>query len=191
MIDAEIEFLSVYNTFIRRDGAGAMLEWLKKSDFFDAPASSKFHGSYEGGLCEHSVNVYHRLRKLVDDYYPSLNKPSDETVAIVALLHDLCKVNYYSVEMRKRKDEYGRWEEYPTYTIEDTLCMGHGEGSLYRVQRFLTLSLEEAAAINWHMGYGDVRFRGGDNTVSKAFAKYPLALLLHTADSMATSFDES
>ena len=187
----EHEFLELFDNHIKREGADALRRWLCNSDFFDAPASSKFHSAYPGGLCDHSVKVYHRLRHLVDNYWPNDNFPSEETVAIVALLHDLCKVNFYTVEMRNRKNEYGEWEKYPFYVIDDSLCMGHGEGSMYIASSFLKLSREEAAAINWHMGYSDNRFKGGDGTVGKAFQMYPLALLLHAADSMASAFDET
>lgn len=187
------EFLELYNKYIKREGADKLLDWLTKSDFFTAPASTKHHCSYTGGLVEHSVNVYHRLRRLVVTCWPeNVARPSDETIAIVSLLHDLCKVNYYTVEQRNRKNpETGQWEQYPFYTVDDLLCMGHGEGSQYIVSSFMKLSRAESAAINWHMGFSDVRFKGGDSTVSKAFEKYPLAVLLHQADAQATFFDET
>ena len=184
------EFLSIYNNSIKREGADALREWLLKSDFFTAPASTRFHGSHPGGLVEHSVNVYRRLLDLCAVMLPEDKWPTDETLAIVSLLHDLCKVNFYTTEMRNRKNERGVWEQVPYYTIDDQLCMGHGEGSVYIVSAFMKLTREEVAAINWHMGYSDVRFKGGDSTVNKVFQKYPLALLLHTADSMASAWDE-
>ena len=190
MRDYGIDFRNIFSQFITRPGADALLRWLESTDFFTAPASTRFHGSHIGGLCEHSVLVYERLKQLIE-FYPSENKPSDETIAIVALLHDMCKVNFYETEFRNRKNERGEWEKYPVYIVDDNLCMGHGESSLYIVSSFMALSREEAAAINWHMGFGDVRFKDKDYTVGKAFARYPLALLLHTADSMATAFDES
>lgn len=188
----EHEFLQLFDNLIKREGADALRKWLYNSDFFIAPASSRYHSAYPGGLCDHSVKVYRRLRRLVDTCWPDDKLvPSDETVAIVALLHDLCKVNFYTVEVRNRKNDKGEWEKYPFYAIDDSLCMGHGEGSLYIVSSFLKLTRDEAAAINWHMGYSDSRFKGGDGTVSKAFQMYPLALMLHTADSMASAFDET
>lgn len=134
------EFISIYNENIKREGADRLLEYLKKSDFFTAPSSTRFHGAYEGGLVQHSVNVYHCLK----DY---LSRPrvkemygmeySEETIAIVALLHDLCKVNFYTVDYRNRKNDDGVWEKVPYYTINDTLPYGHGEKSVYIISGFL------------------------------------------------------
>ena len=185
------DFLSIYDECIHRDGADKLKEWLLRTDFFSAPASTRYHSSYEGGLCDHSVNVYHRLCTLVDNYWPGGNPPTEETIAIVSLLHDMCKVNVYKTEYRNRKNEMGVWEKYPVYVYDDHLCMGHGEGSLYIVSSFMKLSREEAIAISWHMGLGDVRFKGGDYTVNKVFEEHPLALLLNMADMMATYFDEN
>ena len=94
MEERKKEFLVLFQTLINREGKDELLDWLEHSDFFTAPASTRFHGNHEGGLLEHSLNVYHSLVSLLaqanlKDCY------SDETVAIVSLLHDVCKVNYY------------------------------------------------------------------------------------------------
>lgn len=181
------EFLEIYTANIKREGADKLLDWLTKSDFFTAPASTKYHSSHTGGLCEHSVNVYKRLKHLVDTCWPERHaKPSDETITIVSLLHDLCKVNYYAVEMRNRKNpETGQWEQYPFYIVEDLVPYGHGEKSVYIASGFMKLSREEAFAIRFHMG------DYSDQNTNKAFNMYPLALLVHQADEQATNFDET
>ena len=136
MADKE-QFLDIYKKNITRDGADKLLDFLEnKSDFFTAPASTRFHGAYEGGLLRHSLNVYECLvqylaRERVKDTY-KLNV-SDETAAIVALLHDVCKVNFYTVSYRNSKNEQtGQWEKVPYYSINDTLPYGHGEKSVDR-----------------------------------------------------------
>lgn len=194
---AKEEFISIYNEFIKRPGADKLLDYLEnKSDFFTAPCSTRFHGAYEGSLVEHSVNVYHCLK----DY---LSRPrvkevygmefSDETIAIVSLLHDVCKVNFYATEMRNRKnEETGQWEKVPFYTINDTLPYGHGEKSVYIISGFLygegRLTRDEALAIRWHMGFSSED--DNKNTIGRALEMYPLAFALHVADMEATYFLE-
>ncbi len=185
------EFIAIYTNNIKRDGADKLLDYLLSNDFFTAPASARFHASEEGGLCYHSINVYNRLVKLVkadlgDDYYKTY---SDETLAICGLLHDLCKVNYYVVEMRNVKEENG-WVKKPYYKVEERFPYGHGEKSVFIASQFVKLTAEEAMAINWHMGGFDERVKGGSYALSDAYAKYKLALYLHTADILATYIDE-
>lgn len=183
----EFEFYELYDKLIKREGAEALKDWLQKSDFSKAPASTKYHGSYPGGLLEHSLNVYYRLEKLVKTCWPEDVRPypTEETLAIVALLHDLCKVNFYAVEMRNRKNEYGQWEQYPFYIVDDKLPYGHGEKSVYIISGFMKLTREEAFAIRFHMG------DYSDQNTNKAFQMFPLALLLHQADEQASNFDET
>lgn len=188
------EFVTTYRALIKREGSEKLLDYLMtKSDFFTAPASSKFHNDFEGGLLDHSLNVYYRLVKLLEGEYGSGWREvfSPESVAIVGLLHDVCKVNYYAVDYRNVKNkETGAWEKVPYYKVEDTLPYGHGEKSVYIIGGFMRLTREEAMAINWHMGGFDDRARGGSFTVSTAFRDYPLAVLTHTADFLATYLDE-
>ena len=174
------KFTQIYTESIQRDGADKLLEWLEKSDFFTAPASSRFHGCHEGGLVAHSINVFRRLEC-----------DNAETRAICALLHDLCKVNFYKLSKRNVKNEKtGKWESKPYYTIEDQLPYGHGEKSVYIISGFMKLTREEAMAIRWHMGGFDDSVRGGSFAMSGAFEKYPLAVQLHIADLQATYLDE-
>jgi len=191
---AKKEFCDIYKKSIKRQGATELFEWLeKKSDFFVAPASSRNRLACEGGLVLHSVNVYKRLLKLVENEYGKdyKKKISNETIAICGLLHDLCKVDFYAIEMRNAKDEIGQWTKVPYYTIKDSLPYGHGEKSVYIINGFLRLTRDEAMAINWHMGGYDSRAMGGkDYTISEAMRKFELVTLLHIADLQATFLDE-
>lgn len=187
------EFLSLYKANISRDGADKLLDFLLfKSDFFEAPASTRFHSAYAGGLCDHSVKTYRRFVRLLESEYGQSwqEKISLESATIIALLHDICKTNYYKVDYRNAKNEFGEWERRPYYSVDDALPYGHGEKSVYMIGGFMRLTREEAVVINWHMGAFDNRFRGGDYSLNDAFAKFPLALLFHVADSLTTYLDE-
>lgn len=185
-------FLQIYNENIHRDGADKLLDFLlNRSDFFTAPASTRYHSSFEGGLLVHSLNVYDCLKAYLDrdrvrDTYKLA--PSGETIAIVSLLHDICKVNLYKVSYRNAKnDQTGQWEKVPFYSTDDTLPYGHGEKSVYMISGYMRLSREEAMAIRWHMGFSDTEQK---NLVSNAFQRFPLALALSTADMESTYFLE-
>lgn len=186
------QFVSIFTKYIKRDGSDNLLDWLITTDFFTAPASSKFHSAYEGGLCEHSINVFNRFVKVLTMEYGEkfTDKISMESVAIIALLHDLCKVNFYKTEYRNVKVD-GQWVQVPYYSVEDTLPYGHGEKSVYIISGFMKLSREEAMAINWHSGAFDDRVRGGSYGMSEAYYKFPTAMLFHSADMMATYLDET
>ena len=178
---AKEEFISIYKENIKREGADKLLEFLQKSDFFTAPSSTRYHGAYEGGLVQHSVNVYHCLK----DY---LSRPrtkelygmdySDETIALVSLLH-------------KKNEETGKWEKVPYYTIKDTIPYGHGEKSVYILSGYFygdaRLTREEAFAIRYHMGFSGVEDK---NTIGRALEMYPLALALNVADMEASYYLE-
>ena len=181
------KFLTLYRKYITRPGAEELLSWIEESDFFEAPASTRFHGDHEGGLCEHSVHVWEELVRLLKAY-PEI-ETTGETVAVIALLHDLCKIGCYKTELRNKK-ENGVWKSVPFYTFqEDFAYGGHGSKSVYLVQRFLDLTPEEAVAINCHMGPWDRA--PGDYSVGNAYEAYPLAWLLHVADESATYIRES
>ena len=168
-----------------------MIDYLCKSDFFYAPASSRFHCDYEGGLAEHSINVYERLRQNVLNEYGNFDTISEETVAICGLFHDLCKIEYYTVSMRNVK-ENGEWIQKPFYSVDEKLPYGHGEKSVYIINGFIRLTREEALAINWHMGGFDARVVGGNGFgIAEAYRKSPLALWLHVSDIVATYIDEN
>ena len=185
--EVRTRFLECYSN-IQREGADKLLAWLNASDFFVAPASTKYHLNCEGGLALHSLNVYTRLLALLETEKHEF--PAD-TVAICGLLHDICKIGVYHVEMRNKKDESGKWIQVPYYTYEDKLPYGHGEKSEYIVSKFIpSLTREESIAIRWHMGFSDPSFKGGDQSVGNAFNLYPLATMLHLADMQATYLDE-
>ncbi len=175
------EFLTICRTSIHREGLEDLLEWLGKADFFTAPASAKYHGSYAGGLCQHAIDVYRYAKRLLFLTDPAA---SEESVAISALFHDLCKVNLYRVDKRNQKIN-GEWREVPCYTVDEKFHFGgHGSKSVFLVQQFMKLTTEEAAAINCHMGFSD----GAANTVrdvSNAYHQFPLAWIIHVADEAA------
>ena len=174
---------------IRRQGADKLFEWLSTTDFFSAPASRGYHGSYAGGLLQHSLNVYDEFTRLLTLYPNIAEKMRDEdTPKIIALFHDLCKVNFYATEKRNRKNEHGQWESYDAYTVNEKFKYGgHGSKSVFIVQTFMKLYPEEAVAINCHMG----AFGADAQLVGSAFEAYPLAWLLHVADESATYILES
>ena len=186
------EFIEIFKANITREGSDRLLDFLEnKSDFFTAPASARYHGAFEGGLCEHSVNVYHCLaayleRERVQELYGMEYSP--ESVALVSLLHDACKIGCYKKSFRNVKnDATGQWEKVPTYTFDDPLPYGHGEKSVYIVNGFVRLSREEAMAIRWHMGFSGCE---DARTVGQALQQYPLAFALATADMEASYFLE-
>ncbi len=195
MVDIEAvkaEFTQIYTENIKRDGADKLLDYLtNKCDFFTAPASTRFHSSYEGGLAQHSLNVYHCLKNYLER--PRVKEVyklsyTDEQIAIVALLHDMCKIDCYKVDYRNAKNEKGQWEKVPFYKMEDELPYGHGEKSVYMISGFMRLSREEAMAIRWHMGFSGTE---DNNLVGRALEKYPLAFALATADMESSYFLES
>lgn len=188
----KIEFINIFKSNIRREGALELLAWLESSDFFEAPASTKFHGAYAGGLCEHSINAYRRLvRNLESEYGPNwTDTVSLETATICGLLHDICKANFYKQDFKNVKVD-GEWIKQPYFTIEDTLPYGHGEKSVYIISGFMRLTREEAMTINWHMGGFDMRVKGGSYTIADAFYKFPLAFIFHISDMQATYLDET
>lgn len=185
------EFTEIYTSKISREGADKLLDWLLKSDFTTCPASTKFHSNHEGGLIEHSVKAYKRfIRNLVKEYGENWQDHiSEESAAIIGLLHDICKVGYYKQEMRNVKED-GIWVQKPYYTVDDKLPYGHGEKSVYIISGFMKLTREEAMAINWHMGGFDARVQGGSYSISGAFYEFPVALIFHLSDLEATYLDE-
>lgn len=192
-MDARDEFLEIFYDNIERDGSDKLLDWLEKSDFFTAPASGRRHSAYRGGLCQHSINVYKRFVKLLQSEYGDnwTKKVSPESVAVMGLLHDVCKVNTYVEDVKNVKNqETGKWEQKPYFRYEDNLPYGHGEKSVYIISAFIKLSREEALAINWHMGEYDIRVKNGSFMMSDVYYKYPICFLLHVADLTATYLDE-
>ena len=185
------EFIEIFENNIKRDGAKELLDWLKKTDFFVAPASTKFHSAVAGGLCFHSICAYKRFKQnLLTEYGDNLkNIVSDETIAIIALLHDICKVDCYKLDYKNVKVN-NEWTKQPYYAYADALPYGHGEKSVYMISGFMKLTREEALAINWHMGGFDSRVQGGFYGLGQVFSQYPLAVMFHIADIQATYLDE-
>ncbi len=168
-----------------REGIEELISFLEKTDFFKAPASTRFHGSYEGGLVEHSLKVYEILDHKAKNNVLNLEIP-DDTVKIVSLLHDICKLNFYKVDYRNAKNSLGEWEKVPYYTVDDTIPYGHGEKSVMMISEYIKLTPEEKYSIRWHMGYTEPKELY--NTIGAAYKKYPLALMMHEADLEATYF---
>lgn len=176
-----------------KEGLERFLDFLEKSDFYTAPASTRFHSNMDGGLCEHTLKVISRMFKVCNaELPPEETKTAEfkEKAFIVALCHDLCKVDFYKKSERNKKDENGNWYSYPYWEIEDQLPMGHGEKSLYIAQKYFDLSDEMAIAIRWHMGFSDAAYKGGSYDIGSAFSSYPFALYLSIADTMASLLDE-
>ena len=166
---AEVEKFKNYFSYINRPGADKLLEWLEQIGFFTAPASAKYHGAYAGGLVEHS---------------------KVDTIAVVALLHDVCKADAYKVEKKNQKQKDGCWQQVDTYGYTNNFPVGHGEKSIIQIMRFMYLTEEEVLAIRWHMGAFDNAVKGGSYDMNYAFAQSRLAAMLHIADMMATHLDE-
>lgn len=186
-MDYKERFEEIYRENISRSGSEELLEWLEKTDFFTAPASTKFHGACAGGLVQHSVNVY---EVMVEKHFEE-EIDSKESFAICALLHDLCKAQFYKVSTRNVKNETtGTWEKQPYYSIEDSFPYGHGEKSVFLIERFMRLKTSEAVAIRWHMGGFDEAARGGSFAISQAYDRYPLAVKLHLSDLESTYLRE-
>ena len=199
--DPRADFLAVYNRSVnRREGAVAMLKWLEnETDFFTAPASSKHHLAQPGGLVTHSLNVWRRLREitvrdLTGRYAPGvchISEAEEETVAILGLLHDVCKAGVYHQETKRRKNqETGKWEDYLGYTFRDPFPLGHGEKSLFLITRHMALTEEEALAIRWHMGAYDDAVKGGSRSMTEAMNMTPWVWRLQEADMCAAWIDE-
>lgn len=180
-----------------RDGIGDLLNYIRKSDFYTAPASTRYHSCHEGGLLEHSLNVTECLLQKMNDpkWVDELNKVGHSSVILCGLLHDICKTNYYSVEMKNKKvycedgklhDANGnfRWDSVPSYVVDDKVPYGHGEKSVMMIENFIKLKPAERYAIRWHMGFTEPK--ENYNALSKAIAMYPLVLALHLADLEAT-----
>ena len=181
------EFINTFNQNIKREGSKKLLEWIISTDFFTAPASTKYLCSCEEGLLKHSLNVY---KVLIEKYYDP-KEDNLESFTIVSLLHDICKVHYYKSSKKNVKNEHtGVWEQVPFYLIEDAFPYGHGEKSVFLIERFMRLKTQEAMAIRWHMGGFDECVKGGSFSVSLAFDKFPLSVKLHISDLEATFLHE-
>lgn len=193
------EFISLLRS-TNREGIEKLIDWLcNKSDFFIAPSSTRFHGNYPGGLCQHSLNVY----RIAKGFLPTcqlysadpakFSEITEDNIIIATLLHDLCKTNFYKPVQKYRKDENNNWELYNTYDIEDKFPFGHGEKSVFMAQRFINLTGNEALAIRWHMGCGDVGTYISDFSkyaATSAYNKVPLTTVVAISDFTASMLAE-
>jgi hypothetical protein len=170
----------------KRPGIERVIKFLADRDFYTAPASTRFHGNHEGGLAEHSYNVFLLLDKKNIDY--GLGIPHN-SVIIAGLLHDICKVDFYTTGTRNVKDKAGKWQQVRVYQVEDKLVMGHGAKSVYMLQNMIRLTLQEAMMIRWHMG---PFANEGDNQYgfNNACEQVPAVCAIHTADMEASNLFE-
>ena len=195
-MDNKEKFLNLAKS-VHRDGMDKLIEYVEKSDFFTAPASTRFHGSVPGGLLIHSLNVYELFVQKCESpvFKNSIGDLPEESKIIMALFHDLCKTYFYTTELRNKKiysdrgskvDEQGRydWKSVPSYTVKDLVPYGHGEKSVMMIENYIKLTNVERYAIRWHMGYTEPKENW--NTLSAAMEKYPVILALHEADLEAT-----
>lgn len=190
------EFIQIVNENIKRNGIEDFMHYLQyESDFFEAPASTKYHGSYHGGLVDHSLNVYYSM---LDELRFILGKDwqkrySLESATIVSLFHDVCKIGRYKTEIRNVKDkESGIWSEKEVFVYDDNyFSMGHAALSLHRIQKYMKLSDTEAQAIYWHMGAYDISQYSDTQNLCRAFSRNTLCFALHRADMTATHICEN
>jgi len=160
----------------------ALISWLESTDFYTAPASSRYHDSCPGGLLRHSLTVYNRAIEL--HKLPQFSSCSLESITLVSLTHDWCKIGYYEHYLKNVKED-GQWHEVDAYRVNQRgIALGHGVSSMFLVNRFFKLNAEEALAIRWHMGEYNV----ADNEVNElqlANAHFPLVYLVQFADRLA------
>jgi len=204
MTDAEIknnkaQFLSLCREYIHRDGIDGLLDYLEnKTDFFTAPSSTSFHLNEDGGLCQHSINVFRAAMTLNSGIVaPAIEAGTSafttplptESIALAALFHDVCKTKICRKAERWKKDENGRWVSYPGYEIQDEFPFGHGEKSCVILGWFVRLRQEELLAIRWHMGMFDMAEPGSSSRYAyrAAMERSPLVSLLQCADLIASN----
>ena len=182
---------------VEREGIDKLIEFLEKSDFFDAPASTKFHCSIPEGLVIHSLNVYDMfmLKCEKEPFNEALQNLPDDSRKIICLLHDICKTYFYEIDWKNKKvysdtgtkkDERGRfdWQTVPYYKVDDKIPYGHGEKSVMMIENYINLTPVERYAIRWHMGFTEPKENWG--YVGAAIEKYPVILAVFEADLEAT-----
>ena len=177
-------FIGLLKT-VKREGMDELITFLERTDFFTAPASTRFHGCWEGGLMEHSLKVYDIFKHKIENNIEKV-EIKEESIILIALLHDICKANFYKVDFRNAKNEQGVWEKVPYYTVDDTIPYGHGEKSVMMITEYIKLTPEEKYAIRWHMGFTETKESYG--YLGAAYKKYPVALIMHEADLESTYF---
>ena len=178
-----------------RGGINAVLSALDKLGFYDAPASTRFHGSEKGWLLRHSLNVYDEAILIREAQIRLCPDCADllplDSLAIVALLHDTCKAEVYKEMEKFRKDKDGRWEKYMAYGVDySSFPLGHGEKSVIRLLRWgLEMTDDEIMAIRWHMSGFDLAFQSPESrqNYGAASEKCPLLAVLRAADGLASN----
>ena len=171
----------------KRPGIESLVTWLEnKTDFFKAPASTQYHDSQTEGLLKHSLDVYDRMTSLASLYIHDI--PA-ESFPVSALLHDICKANFYKEDSRNVK-ENGVWKSVPFYSVDDKIPLGHGEKSVILIQHHMRLTLQEIMAIRWHMGMWGISDYGTQKALSAALDAYPIITLLHSADLASAYLDK-
>ena len=196
------EFIELVRS-IKREGAAidSLLDMLETSDFFYAPASTKYHGSYPGGLCEHCLDTYKELKGLVENF-PRYFYESD-SIKILGLFHDIAKINLYKKDIRNKKlyhengskfDNLGLfdWVSEEVYSIDHDkkfVYGNHEQTCEFLVRQYFPLTLEESVALLHH--HGGMSWDSTQTDLSEIYNKYPMALLLHTADMLATYIDQN
>lgn len=196
--DNKATFIALCHEHIHREGIDKLLDYLETTDFYTAPSSTNYHLNEMGGLCQHSINVFHTACKVYESVIaPALEQPdtpfsepiSMESIAITTLLHDLCKTKLYHQKEKWKKDETGRWVSYPGYEVKDDFPFGHGEKSCLILNWFIRLKQEELLAIRWHMGMFDMAEAGSASRYAfyTAMEKCPLVSLLQVADLLSSN----
>lgn len=167
----------------------AMINWLRSTDFYRAPASTKYHEAHESGLLCHTLKAYNKMVELIK--IPSFSNIDIGSATLVILAHDWCKIGRYESYLKNVKnDTTGVWEQVPSYKhIEGCLGLGHGPQSLIMLSQFCTnkytkLTFDEMAAIRWHMSTYDVTSYDL-NDMSECCVKIPLVLLTQFADHLS------
>ena len=162
----------------KREGIEKMIEYIDSNGFFESPASTRFHGCYEGGLAKHSYNVYRML--IGYDMTYKLNSSIDSMI-IAALLHDVCKIGAYLGDSMPYK-----WNRQQP--------KGHAELSLHRINAYIQLTELEEKMIRYHMGvYGLKEFdeKKGEYTLrnksmANAWYHHPIVKVMYFCDELAT-----
>lgn len=189
ILENKNKFIQLLRKNVTRHGIENMITFLEHSDFFKAPCSTKFHLNAPGGLCQHSLNVYASLMRLCVAFDVDIDD-NIESLTIMSLLHDVCKVNFYKPTIVSKKID-GRWEQVPGYEINDMMPLGHGEKSVITILQCMQLTDVEMLAIRWHMGAFDTAFKGGEYAFNTAQNYHYFVTLLHAADLLATRLMES
>jgi len=176
-----------------RGDAIGFVDFLLSSDFFTAPSSTKFHAAFSGGLFLHSWGVYKRLQMLLKRSPEEFKELGSDTIFLVSIFHDLCKVGMYEIQMKWQKPD-GRWKEVEVWGHNDMVPLGHGEKSLYMLQNYIQVTPEEACAIRWHTNRhetGTHFFYPTGASLSEAIEKFPLTKYIHLADLYQTYAHET